>query len=376
MNRTSQAYLAVGLVLVALACGDEREPTSLGQGDVGVLMSRSLIRKPIQWSAHELLCRDGSKVRQLQSIFPLDGPGNLVLVGRSRGCPGKEDYLVFDLSSGEPVLLDAIDAGIGCFNFGAHSPQGSTIAFGAECTKLVVYDGGFSLIDIRCAGNCTANGVWAASPTDVWVVTGPPGDVGQILHYDGDEFTVEHEGGSFLDIWGVGGPNPQTMFAVGDRIMQRDGDGTWREVLSPGERPADCQGGTDLLNVVGRSPTDVWAVGFNPCILHYDGKSWTEIPAPDNATRLGGVWPLDAKRIVVSGRGGVDLGAGLISLWDSVDGGESWTQFSDPVFAGLPDNRDGWFLNLAATNGGQRIYAPGDAGTLLLGTVGGIGRSN
>ncbi len=206
----------------------------------------------------------------------------------------------------------------------------------------------------------------------MWVVTGNPGNVGKILHWDGTNFTVEHEGGVFTDIWGFGGTNPHTMYAVGDRIVQRGHDGTWQEVVSPDDVPAVCHDDFDLLGVVGRNPNDVWVVGFSPCILHYDGKSWTEIARPDNATRLGGVWALDAKRILVAGQGGADQEQGLISLWSSVDGGASWTQFSDPVFTGIA----GGFFDLAATTGGQRIYAPRISGWLLIGTPGGGANTN
>ena len=97
------------------------------------------------------------------------------------------------------------------------------------------------------------------------------------------------------------------------------------------------------------------------------------MPTPEEASFLGQVQPLDARRVLVSGLGGVDLEEGRIELWGSEDGGGTWTQFSDPVFTALPQRRDAMFFALAATRRGRRIYAPSWRGTLLLGRPGSAG---
>jgi hypothetical protein len=380
MTRKLQVGLAGGLLLAFAACADDPGPTSPPQEDANVLTSESPGR-PIQWSAHEIAdCPLGEG--QLQSIYPLDEQGTLVLVGRYP-CSGQgEDYQVFDLSSGEPVKVAGvnIEEGPGFVNMAAHSPRGSSVGFGGEFRRLAVYDGEFQLTELPCpADHCPQMiwDVWAGSASDVWIVTSTllpdQGNGARIFRFDGAEFTIEHEGGYLRGIWGFGGPDPKVMFAVGDRILQRNRDGTWYEVLDPDALPRACHRG--LGEVIGQNAQDVWAAGFS-CVMHYDGRGWTQLPRPDRLCRIGGIWPLDAKHILLAGQCGVDLAEGRIALWGSEDGGLTWAQFSDPLFRALPEGGDAAFFALAATWGGSRVYAPGILGTLLVGDPGNSGRQS
>jgi len=47
--------------------------------------------------------------------------------------------------------------------------------------------------------------------------------------------------------------------------------------------------GTNLAAVWGSSPSDVFAVGANGVILHYDGQSWSSMTS-GITKRLSGVW--------------------------------------------------------------------------------------
>jgi hypothetical protein len=263
----------------------------------------------------------------------------------------------------------------------AHSPRGSTVGFGGESRRLAVYDGEFRLIELPCPDDCPQmiQDVWAGSPSDVWIVTNtlPPhvGYPARIFRFDGADFTIEHEGGYLNAIWGFGGPDPTVMFAVGDRILQRDRDGTWHEVLDPSAVASACPRGP-LTKVIGRNEQDVWAAGFMPCVMHYDRRGWAQSPVPDKLCRIGEIWPLNAKHILLAGQCGVDLANGRIALWGSEDGGLTWAQFSDPLFKELPGVGDAFFFGLAATWGGSRVYAPGILGTLLLGRPGSSGQQS
>jgi hypothetical protein len=335
---------------------------------VGVALEKSALPAPIEWSAHVLPCVTGEKAQQLQGIYPLDEKGDLVLVGRSGGCLGHEDYQVFDLSSGTPAMLDAIFTGAPGFNLGTHSPHGSGAGFAATGKQLVVYDpdDGFSMVAIPCDGNCTATGVWAASPTDVWIVTGGPGTVGRILRYRDGAFTVEYEGGVLQDVWGFGA-NANHVFAVGaDGILRRGHGGTWELVLDGSDLPGACR---PFWSIHGSHPEHVWAAGSAGCLFHGDGETWTAVPTPDVMVGVIAVWSFNPQQVLIAGQGGVDLSAGRVALWGSVDGGASWTQVSDAAFTGLPTGGDAAFFNVAATKGGTRIYAPAINGTLLFGAV-------
>ncbi len=310
---------------------------------------------------------------QVQTAYPLDEAGTLVLVGRL--CLSGEDaeeYRVYDLSSGEAVRVAGIDATNFGFASAAHSPPGRQIGFGGRNNVFYVYDDGFQTIPMPCSpADCFITDVWAASPTDVWIVTGPalPGfpPLGIIWYWDGESFTVEYEGGAFWSLWGFGGPHPTAVYAVGDRIMKRDPQGAWQEMMGSDEVLGAC-GSWGLFDVHGQNPVDVWTVGFLPrCLFHYDGHGWNDMPLPDNGVAFGGLWSLSARQILLAGQGGEDPEAGTIALWGSSDGGYTWGQFSDPAFTGLPAIADMRYFDLAATRGGHWIFGPGLGGTLALG---------
>ncbi len=370
--RNAALAALIAAVFAFGGCRDDRAPTSPELTGDALLLSQSPVNRPIDWSAIEVHFCGG----QVQAAYPLDEAGTLVLVGRL--CTSGEDteeYRVYDLSSGEAVRVAGIDA----TNYGiataAHSPPGREIGFGGRNNVFIIYDGGFQALPMPCSpADCFITDVWAATPTDVWIVTGPPWPgfppLGIIWYWDGASFTIEYEGGAFWSLWGFGGPHPTAIYAVGDRIMKRDPDGTWHELMGSDEVQGACDPSWGLWDVHGQSPVDVWAVGYFPCVFHYDGSGWSEMPRPENSLRLGGLWSLSATQILLAGQGGADLEVGAISLWGSSDGGYSWEQFSDPAFVGLPSNFDAGYFDLAATRGGHWIFGPSIGGTLALGEGG------
>lgn len=322
--------------------------------------------RPIMWSGHEVL---GCPIArgQLQSIFPLDEDGDVLLLGLA-GCPeiAFQDFRVVDVSSGSAVIVDAIDTQQPGFNVNVHSPRGSQIGFGVEGRVLVKYDDGFELLPIPCTVNCTPmNGVWAGSPDAVWVISLD----GEILRYDGSDFFLEHFVGSrgLWSLWGFGEQTPSVMYAVGDGILRRDENGTWTDVVSSADARA-CDDGDGLFRVVGRNPNDIWVASLFDCVMHFDGQSWSVVDLPDGIFPSA-IWPLSATQILAAGFGPSDVDQ--LDLWGSADGGKTWGQFSDPVFTNRPEGRDGTFFALGGTWGGQRIYAPGIGGTLWYGQVSG-----
>ena len=75
------------------------------------------------------------------------------------------------------------------------------------------------------------------------------------------------------ELWGIWGAAPNDMWMVGQNGVIVHYDGTaFTAVVSP----------TDLLllGIWGSGPNDIWAVGINGAILHYDGAGWSFSPSP------------------------------------------------------------------------------------------------
>jgi len=229
---------------------------------------------------------------------------------------------------------------------------------------------------------------------DQWVVGGVP-DAGRILHYDGTEWAtvdpkldkpapllnwvhgfgatgglyVVGDGGTALrmenevwtledtptdeNLWGVWGASEADLFAVGGSgrspsqatILRRQ-SGVWTSLnvgtgldVDPG-RPTRA-----FFKVWGSSANDVWVVGQNGAIVHFDGTTWKSYGA-GTADDLIAVWGTGPNNVVaVGGRNN-----GIAALWD----GSTWTlvdtEFEfDPGINGVWTQGD--TIHLAAQQG-------------------------
>jgi hypothetical protein len=101
---------------------------------------------------------------------------------------------------------------------------------------------------------------------------------------------------------GVWGSSASDVWAVGAEgtILHFDGK-VWRSVPSGTA--------TNLTDVSGSAPDDVWAVGENAVILHYDGKSWLTLEAGQPETTLLAVVARTRSEAWV---GGMSDGAGVV----------------------------------------------------------------
>ena len=132
--------------------------------------------------------------------------------------------------------------------------------------------------------------IWASSPKDVYTV-GHCSDLrGSMWHYDGKKWETvtlcasiggnitnmdcltEIHGFSSDDIWAVGGQSyllgfDSTQHGIYDKsslIIHYDGS-EWNKV--------NTKGGNILEDVWGSSPDDIWFVGLNGTLFHWDGVS-------------------------------------------------------------------------------------------------------
>ncbi len=74
------------------------------------------------------------------------------------------------------------------------------------------------------------------------------------------------------------------------------------------------------LGVWGSSPTDVFAVGQLPPVLHYDGFSWTEIPFPVRSIMLPSVWGTSPSDVFTVGEGTLPIFHYDGSSWSEMPG--------------------------------------------------------
>lgn len=139
-------------------------------------------------------------------------------------------------------------------------------------------------------------------------------------------------------VWAVGG----NAFAEGTAVIVSGSSGNWHSV----ELPQLDRSIAALFKVWGAAPDDVWAVGDNGVILHYDGSAWSQVPS-DTVRDLISLWGTGPDDIVAVG--GRDIGA--IARFD----GERWSAQDVGMLPGL----NGVWMN--------------DAGTAI--TVGSMGRA-
>ena len=135
------------------------------------------------------------------------------------------------------------------------------------------------------------------------------GDSGTVLHIEADR--VRHvktpQQLRIHDLWSSSAKN---VFAVCDNatILHFDGD-DWRIAH---------QGGVDtaLLAITGFGPHDIFAVGDNGYALRYDGLMWRQIETGIQQ-ELYGLWGQDSQHLLAVG------GGGIILRWN----GERWKSF-------------------------------------------------
>ena len=153
----------------------------------------------------------------------------------------------------------------------------------------------------------------------------PPESAG-LLDDAGRDFMINKP--QIKSIWGS---SDKDVWAVGDDGMMLHYDGAiWGRVPVPT--------GSDLLAVWGASDKDIWAVGDAGVVIHWDGTLWSRVttPVPDSAA-LNDIWGTSGNNIWAVG----DRGA-LIQF-----NGSAWGAHHLPIINNLltvwtPSTTDGW----------------------------------
>lgn len=122
-----------------------------------------------------------------------------------------------------------------------------------------------------------SSGVNHRTPDGTWHTEEEP------LDLDGERI-MEIWGTSATDVWGVGRDG---------NITHRGADGTWKKV--PRFTARNCM---YLLGVWGSGPNDVYVGGMSPssfgdvgpCVLHWDGATWTDRTPPFEVGVVNAIW--------------------------------------------------------------------------------------
>ena len=123
-------------------------------------------------------------------------------------------------------------------------------------------------------------GVSALTPEEIFVA----GDAGAMFTYDGTKWTTLSSGNSdiYNDVWSDGAGNVY-IAPSNERndaaVLHYDGT-DWKKV---GERGS-------FKGIHGTSKNNIYAVGDNHTVRHYNGITWTDIYNGDNTTTLLSIW--------------------------------------------------------------------------------------
>ena len=191
--------------------------------------------------------------------------------------------------------------------------------------------------------------VWGVSGVNVYAV----GNAGTILNYNGNTWT-NMASPTTKDLFGVWGSDWNNIFATGSHGTILRFNGTRWSVLWGGVT-------VQLQSIWGTSPNDIFAVGLSTIangnryytILHYDGSLWSRMNTPIvNANRNGklrSVWGSASNDVWAVGDDGIILHYNGAN-WSTADSGTPYRLY------------DIW------GDGGNIVYAVGLFGTLLQNT--------
>jgi hypothetical protein len=181
--------------------------------------------------------------------------------------------------------------------------------------------------------DATLTGVWARSDTDIYAV----GSQGTLIHFDGSIWSSV-DIPTTLDLTGVFGDSERLYVSAMGGMLELD-DGVWSRV-----EPAPMQ----LLNVGGKSPDAIFAVGHNGFLagrsIRRTDSGWVNVPLGAIST---GVWasgPDDAWAV------------GWTGIWRYNSIANAWLK---DEYA--PSER---LVDIWGT-GSDNLYATGESGTLL-----------
>lgn len=166
---------------------------------------------------------------------------------------------------------------------------------------------GANIENVPSGVSSTLFGIWGASPDDIWIVGGDPGeqdgDKDLLLHWDGRSLEREAlpapRGTTLLKIWGAS-RDDIWVGGEGGTLLHRTAAG-WED--RSGEVPTFYS----LNSVHGCGANEVYAVG-GKVIFKYDGTSWAHVTEAEGMISGSAVGvSCGPTAVVVVGAGGLKL---------------------------------------------------------------------
>ena len=249
--------------------------------------------------------------------------------------------------------------------------------------EILHYDGN-NWTQMDSGTSLALNDIWCNASNDVFAV----GTVGSIFHYDGSTWSqMTTNSQDWLN--GVWGSSATDVFAVGSNgaILHYDGT-TWSAMQS------NFDG--ELMGLWGSSATDIYAVGNyyygslppDGTVLHYNGSTWSECYRPAQKP-LTGIWGTSSHDIWAVGTGGTIVHYNG-SIWSIVNSGTTkhlsdvWGSSASNVFIagsqlfsgnGVVLHYDGAIWSEILNDAKNEFYGVWGMGASEVFVVGGIGNS-
>ena len=160
------------------------------------------------------------------------------------------------------------------------------------------------------------NDLWALSDEEIYAVT----DEGDVWHFIGDDDHTSTNLGETCQLQGIWGSDAANIYAVGRSAP----GGRWFGVIMKFDGFAWTQvylGWIGFNAVWGSSPNDVYAVGVQGQVVHYDGDAWQIVFSTSGFGTLYDVWGSSAEDVFAVG-GEVTLDPDRLGLIRHYDGSE------------------------------------------------------
>jgi hypothetical protein len=149
----------------------------------------------------------------------------------------------------------------------------------------------------RSKGYATVYGLWGPSANELWLIGDhrpyTPQVVAWVLHgtreSGGDVVWTQVDSKSTTRLRGLWGSSANDVWVVGDNgtIRHFDANATEAEIVESKTR-------SNFNAVWGSGPNDIWVIGDKGTILHFDGNSWSEsvaaFPMGRSKPHLFGIW--------------------------------------------------------------------------------------